>query len=38
MREIPFFSVQQTNRVDYVRFRHCKAYFKQRSGDHGDGI
>ena len=37
MKEIPFFSVQQTNRVEgYVRFRHTRAYFRQRSVDHGD--
>ncbi|MGD0724349.1 MAG: hypothetical protein ABSB63_02175 [Spirochaetia bacterium] len=33
-KEIPFFSVQQINRVeDYVRFRHCKAYLKGKSDE-----
>ena len=30
MKEIPFFSVQPSNRVeDYVRFPHVRAYFKR---------
>ena len=37
MKEIPFFSVENVNRVEgYKRFRHSRTYFKQRSGEHRD--